>query len=50
MLKISELTAKLAELPQMKEAKEVASSLANNDRARNCSNIINMKPIKTLFY
>ena len=40
MLKISELTAKLAELPQMKEAKEVASELASDDRARNCSNVI----------
>ena len=40
MIKISELTAKLAELPQMKEAKEVANELASDDMARNCSNII----------
>ena len=40
MIKISELTAKLAELPQVKEAKEVASELASDDMARNCSNII----------
>lgn len=40
MLKISELTAKLATLPQDKEAKEVAGELAKKDRARNCSNVI----------
>ena len=40
MLKISELTSKLAELPQMKEAKEVASELASDDRAMNSSNVI----------
>ena len=40
MLKISELTAKLAELPQVKEAKEVAKQLANDDRAMNSSNVI----------
>ena len=34
MIKISELTAKLAELPQMKEAKEVATELASDDMAR----------------
>ena len=40
MLKISELTAKLAELPQMKEAKEVANELASDDKAKTWSNII----------
>ena len=40
MLKISELTAKLAELPQVKEAEEVAKELATEDRARNWSNVI----------
>ena len=40
MLKISELTAKLAELPQMKEAKEVANELASDDKAKTWSNVI----------
>ena len=40
MLKISELTAKLAKLPQVKEAKEVASKLAKDGRAMNSSNVI----------
>ena len=40
MLKISELTAKLSELPQVKEAKEVASELAEDDKAKTWSNII----------
>ena len=40
MLKISELTAKLAKLPQIKEAEEVAKELASDDRAMNSSNVI----------
>lgn len=40
MLKISELTAKLAALPQDKGAKEIAGELAKKDRARNSSNLI----------
>lgn len=40
MIKISELTAKLAELPQVKEAKEVANELANEGVAKNWSNVI----------
>ena len=40
MIKISELTSRLAELPQMKEAKEVASELAEDDKAKTWSNVI----------
>lgn len=40
MIKISELTAKLATLPQDKGAKEIAGELAKKDRARNSSNVI----------